>query len=462
MRIRLSPEMNSIASRPGGVHQPFSGLSLSHNFIWTLIGNGVYAACQWAIVVVLAKLGNPSLVGKLALAMAISVPITLLANLQLRAVFVTDLQNKYPFGQMLGARLFLVVVSLAAVAFICKISSYDALSKEVIMLISMSQLVDCLSENYYGICQRYERMDRIAKSQIARSALSLLGFASTLYVTHNLLLAVVAVVCARVVVLLAYDAGQPTFTLGSSLYDLNAHMGLAERIRPHWNLRSQLEMIWVAFPLGAVAIVGALSVNIPRYAIQHYLGQSDLGIYSALNYIPTALLMLTTALGNAVFATLVRLYFHGDLVTFRRLILRGSGVCLAIGMAGLTVSAVAGSQVLAFLYRPEYGRHVDVLLWLMLAAAVGSVTTFLGCAMTATSQFRVQLVLFLVVAASSAGSCCLMIPRLGLAGAAIAALIAMIIQAIGTILIILKGLLSRARRLADGDVPLGIRNVVEA
>jgi len=445
------------------VEKPFSGLSLSRNFLWTLVGNGVYAACQWAIVVVLAKLGNAGLVGKLALAMAICVPLTLLANLQLRAVFVTDLENKYPFGQMLGVRFFLAVVSLAAVILICKLSGYDALSKEVIMIISLSQLVDCLSENYYGICQRYERMDRIAKSQIFRSVLSLLGFACILYLSNSLLLAVIAMVCGRVVVLLAYDASRATFALDQSLYAVNAYgLGFTGRLIPHWNLRRQLEMVWVAFPLGAVAIVGALSVNIPRYAIQHYLGQSDLGIYSALNYIPTALLMVTTALGNAVFATLARLYFQGDLTAFKRLVLRGSGVCLAMGLAGLIGSAIAGRQVLAFLYRPEYGHRVDVLLWLMLAAAVGSFTTFLGCAMTATSQFRVQLVLFLVVAASSATGCYLMIPRLGLAGAAVAALMAMIVQAIGTALIISRGLLTRARHIGENDISIDIRNIVEA
>ena len=39
-------------------------LTLRINFLWTLGGNVVYAASQWGILVVLAKLGTPQMVGE--------------------------------------------------------------------------------------------------------------------------------------------------------------------------------------------------------------------------------------------------------------------------------------------------------------------------------------------------------------------------------------------------------------
>jgi hypothetical protein len=45
------------------------------NFLWTLSGNVVYAACQWGMLVVLAKLGTHQMVGEFALALAITAPI---------------------------------------------------------------------------------------------------------------------------------------------------------------------------------------------------------------------------------------------------------------------------------------------------------------------------------------------------------------------------------------------------
>jgi len=32
---------------------PLPGLSVRHNFLWTLAGNFVYAGCQWGMVIVI-------------------------------------------------------------------------------------------------------------------------------------------------------------------------------------------------------------------------------------------------------------------------------------------------------------------------------------------------------------------------------------------------------------------------
>ncbi|NLE39325.1 MAG: hypothetical protein GX621_14995, partial [Pirellulaceae bacterium] len=47
------------ASSPAAMPQPgvIKPLSLRRNFSWTLAGNLVNAACQWGVIVVLAKLG---------------------------------------------------------------------------------------------------------------------------------------------------------------------------------------------------------------------------------------------------------------------------------------------------------------------------------------------------------------------------------------------------------------------
>jgi hypothetical protein len=60
-------------------------LTLRVNFLWMLNGNVVYAASQWGMLVVLAKLGTPQLVGEFALAPAITAPIVIGVALSLRS-----------------------------------------------------------------------------------------------------------------------------------------------------------------------------------------------------------------------------------------------------------------------------------------------------------------------------------------------------------------------------------------
>ena len=41
--------------------------SLRQNFSWTLLGNVVYAASLWGILVLLTKVGDPATVGRFSL-----------------------------------------------------------------------------------------------------------------------------------------------------------------------------------------------------------------------------------------------------------------------------------------------------------------------------------------------------------------------------------------------------------
>src|SRR5438105_229334 len=90
-------------------------LSLRRNFAWTLAGNIVYAGCQWGMLVVLAKLGNPAMVGTFAFALAVTAPVVLASNLGLSTVQVTDRRGDYDFGHYLGLRLLTAVLSLAII-----------------------------------------------------------------------------------------------------------------------------------------------------------------------------------------------------------------------------------------------------------------------------------------------------------------------------------------------------------
>ena len=71
-----------------------AGLSLRQNFKWNFVGNFVYGACQWGMLVVLAKLTSPEMVGRFALGLAITAPIVLLSQLQLHGVQETDARDE--------------------------------------------------------------------------------------------------------------------------------------------------------------------------------------------------------------------------------------------------------------------------------------------------------------------------------------------------------------------------------
>ena len=58
------------------------------SFSWSFFGWVGYAGCQWLMLSVLAKFGNPTVVGQFAFALAISASAFMFTNLNLRGVRV--------------------------------------------------------------------------------------------------------------------------------------------------------------------------------------------------------------------------------------------------------------------------------------------------------------------------------------------------------------------------------------
>ena len=91
-------------------------ISLRQNFYWTFAGNVIYAASSWAILIVLAKLGTPEIVGHFTLGLAVTAPIIMFTNLALRAVQSTDAHREYTFSDYLALRLLMTTMAVLLIA----------------------------------------------------------------------------------------------------------------------------------------------------------------------------------------------------------------------------------------------------------------------------------------------------------------------------------------------------------
>ncbi len=421
--------------------------SLKVSFAWTLAGSLAYAGSQWTMIILFAKLGSAAMVGQYAFAAAVAYPVSLVANLQLRAVFVNDHEGRYPFRRMLGARYLLAAFAWMLLPFICLCMRSNAQTTALIVLLGSAMLIDSLSESYFSLLQKCERMDRIGRSQMFRSPLCLAVAAVALYFTHSVLYAVCGVLFGRLMILMLYDTAPETFRIGRINSEIRDDLPVSnsplKRFWPQWSLKSQVEMIWVAVPLGAVSVLASFNLNIPRYVIEHYLGAHELGIYSALSYLPYAAVLFASAIGYVTFARLGKFYFERDIRGFKTLLGRMVLIASGIGVVGFIGCAIAGKLILRILYRPEYAEHSDLLLWLVAVAAMACVATCVGVAMTAASQFRPQIPLFLIISVVSAATAFGLVPRIGLYGAAIAGLASVTVQAAGSYWIVRRALKRR-------------------
>jgi O-antigen/teichoic acid export membrane protein len=415
-------------------------LSLRANFSWTFVGNIIYSGCQWGIVVVLAKLGSPVLVGQYALGVAIAMPVIALSQLQLRPVIASDVREKYRFGEYLTFRLLATILAILIVLAIPLALHSSSTETPLIFMVGLALALESVSDLYYARLQLIDRMDRIAKSQIVRAPLSLTALGIVVHLTGSLVLGVGAMVIARLAVLIGYDMRPRTHLLlpfnGNSQESSKELDKMKQVLRPRWEPRMMGCIFWLASPLGIVALLVNLNSNIPRYFIQWSLGARELGIYSALGFMMSAGSLFAAAVSQAVFVRLARLHADGRNSEFVILLLKMAGIGTILGAGGILFAWIAGPELLRILYRPEYADQWHVLVWFMVVAWMSYISQFLGTAMTSARYFVHQIPLFATVVLAIIGASYLLVPRLGLTGAVLSNLIGATVQVLGSIFVL--------------------------
>ena len=416
-----------------------SGLSLRHNFAWTLAGNVVYAGCQWGMLIVLAKLGSPVMVGQFALGLAITAPVIMFANLDLRTVQATDARADFLFGHYLGLRSITAGLALLVIAGITFAGSFRRETALVILAVGFVKTFDSFSDVIYGSLQRYEKMDRIAISMIIKGPLSLATLSLGVYLTGNVLGGVLGLAVTSGLVLAFYDLRSSVLILKDLPHE-RAGAIWVKGLYLLWDFKKLGRLAWLALPLGAVALLWSLNANIPRYFIEHYLGERELGIFAALAYLMVAGKTVMSALAQTSIPRLSKYYATGNRDAFRSLLFRLIGLGAFLGGVGLLLTYWAGREILTLVYRPEYAQYSDILFWVMFAAAINFVSTFLFFGLTAARYFKIQTMLHALITITITVASYFLIPTLGLMGASLVLIIASIFQLVSPIPFLVNGI----------------------
>lgn len=385
--------------------------------VWTVAGQGVYAAAQWLTVALLARLGSQEVVGQYALGLGLVNPLFLLLGLQLRSVQATDAGEARPFGQYFSLRTLTMGLALALTAGLAALYPQVA---GVILWLGVAKALEGVSDVTYGLMQRQERLDWVSRSTLLRGVLGLGLLAALFATTGSVALGAAGVALAGLVVLVAHD------------------LPLARRLAPGgwWTRHIPADLPRLALPLGVVMGLVSFGSTLPRLFLEHAHGSAAVGVFSALSSVTVVGSLVVVALGTALTTRLSHLFASGERGGFVRLTLGLSGAAALFGVGLTLLAVVAGGPLLELLYGPDYAGEGPAFVWLSVGAALSYLASCAGFAVTAARRFREQLPLFAAVTVILALACAWLIPPHGVIGAAFAGLIGAGAQLAGSLLIV--------------------------
>lgn len=411
--------------------------SLKRNFSWTALGNIVYAACQWAIIASIAHIGTPEMVGSFALGLAITSPVFQFSNLQLRGIQATDARGTFEFGDYLALRTLTTVVALIAIIGILLAGGYGQNAGITIGLVAGAKAVDAFSDVHYGRLQQQERLDIVSRALMLNGALSLLLVTAGLLASKSLVVSMTGYLVGSLAPLMLYV-----------IPNASRNQGTNTRLRLEFGVLRRLTR--TAIPLGIVMLLISLNTNVPRYFVEHQLGERGLGIFAALAYLIFAGGTLVSALGQAASPRLARYYTNLEFHAFNSLLMRMMVGGFALGVGGAGLAWFAGSNILTMAYGHEYASHADALSIMALAAAFTFAASFAGYGMTAARRFDEQIPVVLTTLLAAVLASMVLVPARGLRGAAMVLLVNGVVQLICSSFVIWRAVKDPEAALNEG------------
>jgi O-antigen/teichoic acid export membrane protein len=405
----------AVTAAPGPQPVRIVPVSISRNVAWTASSSVVYALCQWGMLVAFARLSSPEALGQFAFALALSAPVMMLLQLQLRTVQVTDTRARFAFADYFALRVASSLAGLVIVVAIAAVTGVRGSGLAIAAMVAAVKVFDGLGDVLYGAWQKLERLDVPAALLIVNGAVSVAALTCALWAGVSVAGAVSGSLAGSIVAFIA--AARLTRT----------HLCVAF-VPGGGALRRISELTAVALPLGFVMALISLTSNIPRYFIQGWLGERELGIFAALTYVTAAGMALVSAVGHSLTPAMARDFDRGDRRAFARRFWMLLTVAAGIGLSGLVTAVLFARPLLQVVYGEEYARSAGVFVHAMALGTVTYMAAAVGFAMSAAKCFRAQVPMFILVVAAILAASMAWIPSSGLHGAISALMLGAAVQ----------------------------------
>lgn len=426
--MNLLPIANSSPAANGGPIAPAAAAatavprSLRTNISWSFLGMAGYAASQWGMLVVLARLTSPGIVGQFTISLALTGPILLLAGLDLRIVQAADATRRFAFSDYFGLRLIVALLAFAIVTVLSVALGYESSIASVIVAMGLAKSLELQSDAFHGLFQQRERMDLFARSLLARGAVSLSLFAAAMILTQSLTVGVAALAASTLIVLFWCDVPNAIQFLPGGCSGL-----LSSPVAP----RRLARLFVVALPAGLRTFLLSLENSLPYLYLQQYHGDSAVGSFAALIYSLVVVQTFARSLNQPAIPRLAVLSLRGDAAGFYRLLGRLCALGAVLGGAGLIAVIGGGRLFLMLAYGQTYADQYPIFVILMVSCAIRLVGLPLAAALAAlncfTTLFVTQIVTVVLLCCFSTA----LVPRHGLYGAAYATCLVSVVMLVG-------------------------------
>lgn len=306
------------------------------NMSWNMLGSFLYAFASMALTMAVVQIVGDEKGGIFTFAFtAFGQQMFTVAYFGIRPYQITDVENRYTFGDYLRLRFVTSGAALfIGVGFIL-MNAYTAEKAWVVFLMVCYKVIDGFADVYEAEFQRSGRLYLTGKSNAFRTILSVGSFIAVLLATENLVFASGAAVAAQVAGVLFFDI---------------AVIGRLENIDWSWDRKACMDLAGSCVLLFFSVFLDFYIFSAAKYAIDGNLENSAQAVYGAI-FMPTSVINLVAGFVIRPFLTKLSLYWEmREIQQFGAVI--GKIFLVILGLTALAVGGAAflGIPVISLLY----------------------------------------------------------------------------------------------------------------
>ena len=383
---------------------------------WLVGGNFVFAFSQWVILIFFARMTNQENLGQYALALAIVTPIFAVGNLQLRPLYILDVnsEQKYTYTHFYYLRL---ICSFIALACCLVLGLFFNVSILVLLLVGLLKFFESYSDIIYAYYNAHDQTQLISKSLFLKGTLSVLAVAVGLYL-FDFYTALILFLIVYLVVWLFID---------------NLYIQKTQEIK---KMSLDLGMMKSAIPMGISLGIVTLQSNIPRLFLDQYASIEAVGIFTVLSYFIIVGSIFINSICQYLSPRLTHAWNHNR-AYFKKLLSMALLVAGGLGLIAIFLSYFMGEFVLNLVYGAEYVAYTDAFVLTMVAGFILYLATVLGYTLTAIGFIKQQVYLFSIVLIFSVLVSYLCIPEYGIVGGIYTLMVSYLVQCVLSLLVVL-------------------------
>lgn len=344
--------------------------------IFNTVGSLVYYVCQWLMSVVIVRISGYEDAGILSLAMTVTAAPAIVGLFNIRSYQVSDIEGQYSDATYLRSRVTTNLLSYIVCLFMVLIGGYSLEKAGVILLFMLFKVAEGFADVYYGIEQKWQRMDYAGISMTIRGIGTIVSFVVVFLLTKSLFLAVVAVALFSFLVIICYDRRI-----------IRRVQSVGDKSTDWSQVRS---LLLVCLPLAIVAFLNNLSINLPKIYLEKYFGSEVMGYYNSVAS-PTVVVQLAA---TTIFAPLIPIlteqYQEGDKQAFLKTLRKFGGLVLGLSIICLIGAKLLGYLGLVLLFGESIADYVPLFVPVIVVSIFIAINASLFSLCTLLREIRLQ------------------------------------------------------------------------